>query len=71
MVSNAFSTSKKTAAVDILKFKVAWFVSRICWSVVLWRTRNQNWHGFSVFPPHDFVSKRFRDLVTSITIYCE
>jgi len=48
VVSNAFSISKKTAAVDILllKFKVTWSVSLMHWNVVLWHARKPNWHAF-------------------------
>jgi hypothetical protein len=52
MVSNAFSISKKTAVMDmLLKFKFTWSVNRIHWSVVLWRARKPNWHGFSTLFP--------------------
>jgi hypothetical protein len=45
VVSNAFSISKNTAAIDmlLLKFKVTWSVSLIHWSIVLWRAQEPNW----------------------------
>jgi hypothetical protein len=51
VVSKAFSTSKKTAAVDklLLMFRVTWSVSLIHWSVVLWRARKPNWLAFDKF----------------------
>jgi hypothetical protein len=51
VVSKAFSMSKNTAAVDILllKFREAWSVSLIHWSVMLWRARKPNWLAFSKF----------------------
>jgi hypothetical protein len=41
VVANAFLISENTAAVDmlLLKFKVAWSVSLINWSVVLWQAQ--------------------------------
>jgi len=48
-----FGYLNKTAAVDmlLLKSRVTWSASRIYWSVVLWRARKPNWHGFSkLFP---------------------
>jgi hypothetical protein len=50
-VSEAFSMSKNTAAVNILllKFRETWSVSPIDWSVVLWRARKPNWVAFSKF----------------------
>jgi hypothetical protein len=46
-VSKAFSMTKNTAAVDILRFRETWSVNLIHWSVVLWRARKPNWLAFS------------------------
>jgi hypothetical protein len=51
VVSEAFTMSKNTAAIDILllKLRVMWSVSLMYCSVVLWRARKPNWLALSRF----------------------